>query len=101
MILFFQVLAHSLLAQGWEEVPPVDFSTLSLDLFSDQELEVPYFLHHFAQVANAVVESGPDRGFLAIKVNRNPADNQPYNARIMENQLSLAYFYTAQRPWNA
>ncbi|MDI1247440.1 MAG: hypothetical protein PSV13_01030 [Lacunisphaera sp.] len=88
------------LAQAWPAVPGVDFSTLNLSQFDDRELEVPYFLRHFAQVANAVVESGPDRGFLNLKVNREPADNQNYNARVMENQLSLAYFYTARRPWN-
>ena len=27
-------------------------------------------------------------------------DNRPYNARIMENHLSLAYFYCLDRPWN-
>ncbi len=87
-------------AQSWPAVPPADFSALTLAQFADHELEVPYHLRHFAQVANAVVETGPDRGFLALRVNREPADNQPHNARIMENQLALAYFYTANRPWN-
>lgn len=92
-------LMPSVLGQ-WTAVPSVNFSTIQLSQFADHELEVPYFLNHFAQVANAVVETGTNRGFLDIKVNREPADNQPYNARIMENQLSLAYFYTANRPWN-
>lgn len=87
-------------AQSWPTVPPADFSALTLAQFADHELEVPYHLRHFAQVANAVVETGPDRGFLALRVNREPVDNQPHNARIMENQLALAYFYTANRPWN-
>lgn len=87
-------------AQSWTPVPSADFASLSLSQFADHEIEVPYYLFHFAQVANAVVETGTDRGFLNIKVNREPVDNQPYNARIMENQLSLAYFYTANRPWN-
>lgn len=87
-------------AQSWSPVPTVNFANLNASQFADNELEVPYYLRHFAQVANAVVETGPNRGFLNIAVNRNVADNQPYNARIMENQLSLAYFYTANRPWN-
>jgi len=84
----------------WQAVPAVDFSKIQLSQFADHEIEVPYFLRHFAQVANAVVETGDNRGFPDIKVNREPADNQPYNARIMELQMALAYFYTADRPWN-
>lgn len=99
MVAVSGMIVPSALGQ-WTAVPPVNFSTLQLSQFTDHELEVPYFLNHFAQVANAVVETGTDRGFLNIKVNREPVDNQPYNARIMENQLSLAYFYTANRPWN-
>jgi autotransporter-associated beta strand protein len=75
--------------------------------FSDSDYEVPYYLKHFAQVANSVVETTftsnsvtYPRGFLNIKVNRNVADNMPYNARIQEMQVALAYFYTADRPWN-
>lgn len=84
----------------WATVPAVNFSSLQLSQFNDQELEVPYFLNYFAQVANAVVETGPNKGFPDIKVNRQPVDNQPYNARVMEMQLPVAYFYTANRPWN-
>lgn len=100
LILLAALLPLRLSAQAWTPVPPCNFSSLSLNQFADHEIEVPYFLNHFAQVANAVVESGTDRGFLNIKVNRDPVDNQTYNARIMENQLTLAYFYTANRPWN-
>jgi autotransporter-associated beta strand protein len=101
-------LAHPLRGQGWPPVPAADFSQIQLSQFADHELEVPYHLRHFAQVANAVVENPftdstgtyLPRGFLNIKVNREPADNKPYNARIMEMQAALAYFYTADRPWN-
>lgn len=75
--------------------------------FSDSDYEVPYYLKHFAQVANSVVETTftsnsvtYPRGFLNIKVNRNVADNMPYNARIQEMQVALAYFYCVDRPWN-
>jgi len=90
----------STMAASWPPVSAVDWSAVSLQDFADHELEVPRFLHHFAQVANAVVESGPERGYFDLKVNRPPAENQPYNARIMEMQMALAYFYGADRPWN-
>ena len=97
----------SLAAQSWSPVPAADFSSIQLSQFADHELEVPYHLRHFAQVANSVVENTTTiggitypRGFLNIKVNREPADNMPYNARILEMQMALAYFYTADRPWN-
>lgn len=93
-------LAVSSARAAWEPVPPVDWSKISIDQFADDELEIPYLLQHFAQVANAVVEEGPNRGFLAISVNRRPQDNQPYNARVMETAANVAYFYTADRPWN-
>lgn len=97
----------SLAAQSWTPVPAADFSTIQLSQFADHELDVPYHLRHFAQVANAVVENTAaingvvyPRGFLDIKVNREPVDNVPHNARILEMQMVLAYFYTADRPWN-
>src|SRR5947207_10645624 len=48
-------------ADAWPKVPAVDWSTIKLDDFSDDELDLPYFLHHFHTVANAVVESGSNR----------------------------------------
>jgi hypothetical protein len=101
-------LAAPLSAQVWPSVPVAEFSQIQLSQFADHELEVPYHLYHFARVANSVVENPftdgtgtyLPRGFLNIKVNREPADNKPYNARIMEMQAALAYFYTADRPWN-
>jgi len=94
-------------AQSWTPVPPANFATIQLSQFDDHELEVPIFLNHFAQVANSVVENTTTingvtypRGFLNIKVNREPKDNLPHNARILEMQAVLAYFYTADRPWN-
>ena len=102
------VLPAPHLAAQWAAVPSANFSQIQPSQFADHELEVPYYLKHFAQVANAVVETPftdstgtyLPRGFLNIKVNREPADNKPYNARIMEMQMALAYFYTANRPWN-
>jgi len=85
---------------AWPVVEPADFNKLSLNDFADHELEVPYFLYHFSRVANGVVETGPDRGFLNLAVNRPPQFNAPYNARVMEMQMALAYFYATNRPWN-
>jgi hypothetical protein len=93
-------LPPSQTAAQWPEVKRADFSKILPDHFFDAELEVPEFLFHFPQVANAVVEEGKDRGFLALAVNRDPKDNKPYNARIMEMHMALAYFYTTGRPWN-
>jgi hypothetical protein len=85
---------------SWPYVPPVDFSKLRPSDFSDDELDIPFYLAHFHRVANSVVETGEDRGFINIAVWRGVQDNKPYNARIMENILSLAYFYSTKRPWN-
>ncbi|MDR1283310.1 MAG: hypothetical protein LBK99_21195 [Opitutaceae bacterium] len=92
--------ASAVSAASWPPVPPVDFSKISVADFSDEDLNLVAPLAHFAQVANAVRETGPERGFIDIVVWRDAKDNRPYNARIMENVLSLAWFYTADRKWN-
>jgi hypothetical protein len=84
----------------WTEIPDIDLSKFKPSDFTDQELDVPYYLKHFHTFANSVTETGPDKGFINIHVWRSPKDNQPYNARIMENILSLAWFYCTNRPWN-
>src|SRR5258705_9040099 len=85
-------------AQG--PVRPADLSKLSPSAFRDDELDLPYYLANFSRLANSVALSGPRRGFIDIPVWRDLKDNQPYNARIMESILSLAYFYTLDRPLN-
>lgn len=87
-------------ADAWTKVPPVDWSKLKPAHFADDELDLPYYLSHFHRVANSVVEKGENRGFIDIVVWRNRENNKPYNARIMESILSLAYFYSTKRPWN-
>jgi hypothetical protein len=84
----------------WPEVPPADFSKLKPSDFNDDELDLPYYLAQFHRLANSVVPDGTDRGFINIAVWRNQQDNRPYNARIMENIVSLAFFYATNRPWN-
>ena len=90
-------------AQGhepFEPLPIADLSKLKPSDFSDSEVDLPFYLAHFREFAGGVVENGPDRGFIGISVWRPLDGNKPYNARIMENILSLAYFYTTKRPWN-
>lgn len=81
-------------------VEEVDLLELEPSAFDDEEVDLPYYLANMHEVANAVVEDGSDAGFIARHVWRNAADQAPYNARVMENILSLAWFYTANRPWN-
>ena len=100
LLLAAPVLRSAEPAAVWPEVPSVDFSRIKPADFTDHEVDVPYFLFHFARIANSVVESGENRGFLDLAVNRDTKDNKPYNARIMEMQMALAYFYGADRPWN-
>ena len=81
-------------------IPAADLSKIGLDAFSDEELDLPYYVAHFSKIANSVIMEGKDRGFISIPVWRSAKDNKPYNARIMENILSLAFFYVSSRPWN-
>jgi len=82
----------------FQPLEPVNLAKLSPADFSDEDLDLPYYLYHFHTVANAVEFSGPNRGFIHINVWRK--SEQPYNLRIMENILSLAWFYCADRAWN-
>jgi hypothetical protein len=97
LVLLF-LLSSGIACAAWDALPAVDLAKLRPADFRDSELDLPYDLAHFHR--QSVVEQGPDRGFINIQVWRSPRDNKPYNARIMESILSLAYFYTYQRPWN-
>jgi hypothetical protein len=81
-------------------MPSINLADLSVNDFSDNELDLPYYLAHFKQFADAVLLDGPNRGFVNISVWRAPKDNVPHNARIMENCLALVFFYCTDRPWN-
>ena len=82
------------------KVAPVDWSRLKPADFADHEIDMPYFLAHLSEVANAVVDEGPNRGFIALPVWRARSQNKPGNARIMENHVARTWFYRAKRPWN-
>jgi hypothetical protein len=82
---------------GLPKLAPLDYSRVKIEDFADEELDLPYYLVHFHQVANGIDDRGPTRGFMRLAVWRTPT---PHSARVMENILALAWFYTAKRPWN-
>src|SRR5690242_15960420 len=84
---------------AWEKIPPVDWSKIKPADFRDDELDLPYDLEHFHVLANGIVEEGPDRGFINAGVWRGAKDPS-YNARVLENYETLAFFYCTNRPWN-
>src|SRR5713101_4255897 len=79
-------------------LPTVDLSKLNPSDFTDAEIDLPFYLNNFHQVADSVVATGADRGFIAISVWRSPKDNHSYNARIMENILSLRISFPTRGP---
>lgn len=81
-------------------VPPIDPSRIHPSDFDDSDLDMPYALVHFARVANSIQLDGPHRGWISLSVWRGLSNNHWYDARVMENILSLAWFYTTPKPWN-
>src|SRR5947207_3284245 len=69
----------------WQSVPSVNFSQINVSQFTDAELPLVKPLFWFSTVANSVVETTGTlpRGFINIKVWRNPQDNTPNNARVL------------------
>ncbi len=74
------------------EVAPLQMDRIDPSSFTEDETSYVYHLKHLSTVANAVVMDGECRGFIDLKVWRRPQDNEPYNARILENFASLAFF---------
>lgn len=87
-------------AATWLPIPQASFAAVSPGSVADQDLEYMKPLYWFSQVANSIVETGPTRGFIDIPVWRDPVDNEPYNARVLENHVALAYFYSTNKSWN-
>jgi hypothetical protein len=96
----FMAVARPLMAATDDVVPPIDPKKIRPSDFADADLDLPFALAHFARVANSVVTDGPNRGFIDISVWRGTQNLHPYNARIMESILTLAWFYTAPQKWN-
>lgn len=84
----------------WQKVAPVDWSKIKPSDFRDDELDLPYYLDRFHEMANAVEETGPLRGYINGVFWRAPNVSKPYNARPLESYLTFAYFYCTKRPWN-
>jgi hypothetical protein len=97
-ILFALRTGGSVASGTWQKVVPPDFSKISPSDFRDDELDLPYYVQRFPELANGVVETGPHRGDIEVKLWRSNVAY--YNARDLENYLTLAYFYCTNRPWN-
>jgi hypothetical protein len=82
------------------DVRPVDPAAIKLSDFANNELDLPYYLVNFHRVANAIPLEGDLRGWITLSVWRGDANQRTYNARVLESNLSLAYFYCTKRPWN-
>ena len=76
----------------------MDLARLKPQDFSDEDLDLPYYLVHLHTIANAIDSSGPTRGYIRYPL-AYPEDDTD-NPRVMENVLALAWFYTASRSWN-
>src|SRR3954463_15168417 len=100
LILAALLLLASPLHAAWDSVPRVDWSKLKPADFRDDELDIPFFLDHFHELVNGIQETGPERGWINIRVWRGEAQQRSYNARVMESYLTVAYFYCTDRPWN-
>ena len=94
------LFSFTLSAQVWDLIPPADMSTIKLSSFEDSELDLPYYVANFHKVAVSVEPEDPHRGFIRAAVWRPAEENVPQNARVMENIIALAFFYTHNRPWN-
>ena len=97
---YLLIFCSSTASAQWPPVPAADLSKLNPTDFTDDELDIPYYLKHFSTVANSILETGPDKGYINISVWRSRDHNKTYNARIMESILSIAWFYCTNRPWN-
>jgi hypothetical protein len=82
------------------KVKEVDLSQIDPANFAEDEWFMPYYLNHFASVANSVADSGENRGYFNLSVWRGSHNHHTYNARVMEGILSLVWFYCTDRPWN-
>lgn len=81
------------------EVAPIEGSTVDLASFDGLEQDIAPYLGNVARLANSVHDdTATDYGFITCGCWR--AGQGPNDARVMENVLTLGYFYTTDRPWN-
>jgi hypothetical protein len=82
IILSLTVFVQSVQSQ-WPNLPAVDLSTVKPSDFTDDELDMPYYLKHFHTFANSVLETGPNKGFINMAVWRTPDVNKPYKCFLL------------------
>ncbi len=109
-LLYSHLLIIACLQTTWAEtarVAAVDWSRVSLAQFTDEELRtapgtrpLPEYLSYVAEVANGIVTSGPEAGWIGLRVWRSAEEFGYRDPRCMEAVLGLIFFYTANRPWN-
>ncbi len=81
-----------------DSVPEV--TSIDRSQWRAEEYSLLFHFANFARVANAVVtEPGPLRGWFREALWRHYS-YAPFNARVMENYFSLAFFYGYDAPWN-
>ncbi|WP_425566039.1 hypothetical protein, partial [Nonomuraea monospora] len=81
-------------ASALPEVAALDPGAIDLAGFTGLEQQIAPYLGNLARLANSV----DSRGFITCDCWRTGQGTN--DARVMENVLTLAYFYTADRPWN-
>jgi len=81
-------------------LPAFSPSSVNPSLFQGEEYMYGIPLYHLAELANSVIMEGDNKGFIDKKVWRAPEFNVPGNARVLENHVAFAFFYTVNRPWN-
>ncbi|MFD0664770.1 hypothetical protein [Thermocatellispora tengchongensis] len=81
------------------EVAALDPAAIDLAGFTGLEQQIAPYLGNLARLANSVNDdSATNYGYITCNCWRT--GQGPGDARVMENVLTLAYFYTANRPWN-
>ena len=83
---------------SFDPVPEVD-EILKSD-WKPEEYGLLYHFANFARMANSVItEPGDLQGWFGEALWRHYS-YAPFNARVMENYHSLAFFYGYEAPWN-
>jgi hypothetical protein len=80
-------------------VEPRHFSAADLRL-SQGEQPMSYYLVHLAELANSIEVEGVDAGWISRKSWRSASEFRNRDTRVMENVMSLAFFYSKKESWN-
>lgn len=81
-------------------VANVQAGTISPADLSPQEQNIADYVGTVSRLANLVEDEDlATYGFITGSMWRVPK-NEPYNARVQENAMTMAWFYSKPRPWN-